>query len=179
MWTGLRCGPIQPHEVHKAKYKFLHLGQGNPKHSLRWGGEWLESSPEMKDLGVLVDERFNMTWECVLAAQKANSILGCIRKNITSRSRVVILTLCSAPVRPHLEYCPQHKKYMELLEQVQRRATEMTRGLKHLLYEYRLRELELFNLEKRRLRWELIYSVLPVPEGGLQESWGGTFYKGM
>ena len=54
----------------------------------------------------------------------------------------------------------------------------MIRGLEHLLYKDRLRERGLFNLEKRRV-WGGPYSGLPVLEGGLQESWGGTLYKGI
>ena len=70
------------------------------------GGERLESSPE-KDLGVSTDERFSMSQQCALAAQKANCILDYIKRSVTSRSREVILPLCSALMRPHLECCVQ------------------------------------------------------------------------
>jgi len=147
-------------KFNKAKCKVLQVGRGNTKHKYRLGGEWIESSPEEKHLVVLVDEKLSMTLQSVLAAQKANRILGCIKTSVASRSREGILPLCSALVRPHLESCvqlwsPQHKRHMDLLERVQRRATEMIRGLERLSCEERLRELGLFSVEKRKLQEDL------------------------
>ncbi|KFM13074.1 hypothetical protein AS27_01064, partial [Aptenodytes forsteri] len=168
-------------KFNKAKCKVLHMGRGNPKHKYKLGGKRIESSPEEKDLGMSVDENLNMTWQCLLSAQKANHILGCIKRSMTSRSREVILTLYSALMRPHLEYCvqlwgPQHKKNMDLLERVQRRATQMIRGLEHLSYEDRLRELGLFSLEKRRLQGDLI-AAFQYLKGACKKAGEGLFTR--
>ena len=136
----------------KGKRRDLYLGKNNTRHQYRLGTELLESSRGKRDPGVLVDSRVTMSQHCALVAKKTNGILRYTTRDVVSRSREVLLPHCSALVRPHLQYYVQFWappfKDRELLERIQRRATKMMKGLEHLPYQERPRELGLFSLEE-------------------------------
>ena len=144
------------------KCKVMHLGAKNMHASYMLGGVQLGGSVVEKDLGVLVDHKLNNGMQCQAAVSKASKVLSCIiKRGMDSRDRDIILPLYKSLVRPHLEYAVQFwapvlKKDIRELEKVQRRATKLIRGMEELSYEERLEELNLFTLEKRRIRGDMI-----------------------
>ena len=91
----------------KAKCNVLH---GGIKDILNIS-EWMGNRPADKDVGVLVDEKLDKSWQTTSVSQKSNCILGCNKRGEAS----------SALVWPHLEYYIQtwglqYKKDVGLLE---------------------------------------------------------------
>lgn len=66
----------------------LHLCWGNLWHQYSQGNEWTESSPA--DLRILVDKNSDVSWQCVIAAQKVSCILDCVKRNVLSRFTLLL-----------------------------------------------------------------------------------------
>ena len=91
------------------------------------------------------------------ALNKANKVLP-VGMMIKGRLLKIMFNLYKTLVRPHVEYCvsawsPHYKKDKELLEKAQQRFTKMIKGMKG---RERLQKLNLWSLEERRNRQDLI-----------------------
>ena len=143
------------------KCKVMHFGNDNYNFEYEINGNWLESVEFQRNLGIIVDKSLKFSNQCLSARNKANRALSFIKRNVNYKSKEIIRTLYNAYVRPHLEYSiqawsPYLKHDINLLESVQRRMTKIIPSIKHLEYNDRLNALNLFSLERRRLRGDLI-----------------------
>ena len=116
---------------------------------------------EEKDLGVIIDSELSFSEHVASKVRTANAIVGLIRRSCSFLDGTSFKKLSTAFVRPHLEYAqsvwsPHLRKHINMLENVQIRATKLVDGLARLDYPDRLKILNLPTLAYRRLRGDLI-----------------------
>ena len=148
-----------------AKCKVLHVGKNNPEHNysmtLNGRGQSVGKCTEEKDLGVTFDKAFTFDVHIQRAINKANQMIGLIKRTFISPDKDTFVKLYKALVRPHLEYGniiwhPTLKRQSAAIEKSQKRATRLVRQCKGMSYPERLRFLKLHSLKGRRLRGDLI-----------------------
>ena len=121
----------------------------------------IDTCSSEKDLGVFFDNKLIFDNHINYAVNKANSMLGLIKRSFLYLDIDSFLCLYKSLVRPHLEYgniiwYPLFKRQSAMLERVQRRATRMLTELNDLSYQDRLKRLHLPSLKARRVRGDLI-----------------------
>ncbi len=149
-----------------AKCKTLHLGNGNQKKKYvmtdgEGKEEMLEGTELEKDLGIHVDPSLKFSKHVEVQVNKANRILGLIRRSYQHLDMESFKRLFTALVRPHLEYgvvvwSPRLIKDKDMIEGVLRRGSKLIPGLKDLPYDKRLEKMELPSMSYRRARGDMI-----------------------
>ena len=148
-----------------AKCKCIHFNKDNPKHNYYLktenGNFNIENTNEEKDLGITFDNNLKFDIHITTSVNKANKILGLIKRNFKYIDKQIFNQLFKSLVRPHLEYgqciwSPFLIRQSKQIENIQRRATKIVPGLYNLTYAERLKRLDLPSLKYRRLRGDLI-----------------------
>ena len=151
------------------KCKVIHFGSKNKNYDYFMKGQQLEKVETEKDLGAVVSFDLKVEPNVLHHVTKANKMVGLIRRTFSFLNKDMFLALYKAYVRPHLEYCqqafyPHLQKDKDLLEGVQRRATKLVQSIEDLSYPDRLKELDLYTLEQRRHRGDMI-TVFKIIQG--------------
>ena len=143
------------------KCKVMHIGDRNPQASYSLFDNEIQSVDQEEDLGIIVSKDLKFTKQSIKVEKKAQKLIGYIKRQFKYRNKDTVLQLFTSLVRPHLEYAvqfwaPNLQKDIERLEAVQARATKLIPTLRHFGYRRRLERLNLFDLQTRRLRGQLI-----------------------
>ena len=151
--------------VKDGKCKALHIGSKNPKVKYIMNGEILPQIESEKDLGVHTDNNLDWSVHIETCVNKANSMVGWVKRSLFCRNKFVMLNVYKTLIRPHIEYAVQawnlpvirgNWKHILLLEDVQRTFTRLIDGIGILPYRTRLKILQLTTLLERRMRGDLI-----------------------
>ena len=114
-----------------------------------------------RDLGVTFDQRLSFEAHVSRVVNKANQILGMIKRSFSNRDKDTFVRLFKCLFHPHVEYAnviwyPSVRKQYRLIEGVQRRATKFVNEFFEMSYGDRLCYLKLHSLRSCQLRGDLI-----------------------
>ena len=144
------------------KCKVMHYGKKNQRYLYHMDGNLLDEVKEQKDLGVMISNDLKSESQVIYCVKRANQKLSMIKHTFSYIDEEVFLLLYKVFVRPILEYCqttwaPYLQKDINMIENVQRRATKLVKSIKDLEYEDRLAHLKLYKLSDRRCRGDMLY----------------------
>jgi len=147
------------------KCKVMHIGHTCKTDYYMTGGlsgkTKLESVQEERDLGVLIRADLKSVSQCNKSAATARRVIGMVRRNFKHLDIDDFQIIYKTYIRPHLEYCiqawsPHLVKDINVLENVQKAATNLVPKLRKYSYPVRLQKLGITTLKDRRERGDMI-----------------------
>ena len=144
--------------------KVLRVGKNNPERDynvkMKGVNRPLQKCEEEKDLGVIFDKDLSFDTHIQKSINKANQMIGLIKRTFSYLNKDTFLKLYKAMVRSHLEYgnviwYPRLKRQSIEIERVQRRAATLLHECTFMSYTDRLNYLHLHSLKGRRMRGDL------------------------
>ena len=132
-------------------------------------GEQICSASQVRDLGILMTTDLTFSNHYNLKLAIARKLMGIIWRSFSTRKAIVMTKLWKSLILPVIEYCsilvsPHLIQDIQKIEAIQRTFTSNLEEVKHLNYWERLKNLNMYSLERRRERYLLIY-VWKILEG--------------
>ena len=170
-------------ELNRLKFQLLSHGKiDNLKAPYRIDDQInLEKSEDVKDLGVTLSENSTFTTHINNIISSAKRFASWTLRTFKSRSKEVVLLLYKTYVRPRLEYScavwsPHLVKDIVSIESVQRSVTAKIDNLQQYNYWERLQELNLYSLQRRRERYQIIH-MFKIFNHTIPNELGFEFYE--
>ena len=151
-------------ELNKLKYQLIQYGTNDElklPYEIDENTE-VKHSDKVKDLGVLMSSNMEFADQLNEIKNKAKKVAAWILRLVESRSAETVMLLYKTYVRSHLEYAaslwsPHQIMNIIAVESIQRSVTAKIEGMENLTYWDRLKALDLYSLQRRRERYDLIH----------------------
>ena len=122
----------------------------------------INPSLEVLDLGVYMSSNCTFDFHVSCVYKRCSNLSGWILRTFSTRETRTMMALFKSLVLSRLDYAsqlwsPHLLKYVYLLEKVQRSFTKHIDGMHTMSYEERLKHLNLYSIQKRRDRYQIIY----------------------
>ena len=132
-------------------------------------GNTIQSVGSLRDLGVTITNDATFVAQIDKSVKKASRLAGWILRVFQTREHIAMITLFKSMVLPHIEYCcplwsPLNLGMIRKIETIQRSFTSKIHTLQNENYWGRLKKLDMFSLERRRERYQIIY-VFKIMQG--------------
>jgi len=131
----------------------------------------LETVHQERDLGVIITSDFKSSSQCLKSAATARKVIAMVRRTLRNLDIADFRLIYKTYIRQHMEFCiqawsPRFVKDIDVLERVQKAATNLVRMLRKYSYATRLQMIGITSLEERRLRGDMIevYKLLTGKE---------------